>query len=125
YACRAGTTTRYYTGDTEQDLARAGWYGDDLGNSDEMPHPVAQKEPNAWGLYDMHGNVLEWTNDGFSGYSEEQQKNPTGPDRTTYRALRGGSWFSTAGYCTSTFRINDRQSRTSYFTGFRIARSGK
>ena len=54
YACRAGTTTRYYTGDSEADLDRAGWYD---GNSGGKLHPVGQKEPNAFGLYDMHGNV--------------------------------------------------------------------
>ena len=58
YACRAGTTTRFYTGDSEADLARAGWY---RGNSGGKTHPVGQKEPNAFGLYDMHGNVREWT----------------------------------------------------------------
>ena len=125
YACRAGTSTKYYTGDTEQDLARAGWYGYDEGNSAEKTHPVGQKEPNAWGLCDMHGNILEWTHDGFSDYSGEPQTNPAGPDRASYCVLRGGSWFNKASYCTSTFRINDRADRTSYFTGFRIARRSK
>ena len=125
YACRAGTSTIYNTGNEPGDLSRAGWYGYDAGNSDEKPHPVAQKEPNAWGLYDMHGNVLEWTNDSFGGYSEDAQNNPTGPEGGAYKALRGGSWFSNASHCSSTFRINDRGTRTSYFTGFRIARRGK
>ena len=57
HACRAGTTTRFYTGDSEEDLARAAWYE---GNSGNRPHPVGLKEPNAFGLYDMHGNVGEW-----------------------------------------------------------------
>ena len=57
HACRAGTTTRFYTGDSEEDLARAAWYE---GNSGGRPHPVGLKEPNAFGLYDMHGNVGEW-----------------------------------------------------------------
>ncbi|MFA6471329.1 MAG: formylglycine-generating enzyme family protein, partial [Candidatus Latescibacterota bacterium] len=54
YSCRAGTTTLFYTGNTEKDLDKAGWY---LGNSGGRTHPVAQKQPNDWGLYDMHGNV--------------------------------------------------------------------
>ena len=57
HACRAGTTTKFYTGDSEEDLARAAWY---KGNSGGRPHPVGLKEPNAFGLYDMHGNVGEW-----------------------------------------------------------------
>ena len=60
YACRAGTTTRYYTGDLETDLDRAGWYHTNTGSK---PHSVGGKEPNAFGLYDMHGNVLEWCED--------------------------------------------------------------
>ena len=57
HACRAGTTTKFYTGDSEEDLARAAWYE---GNSGGRPHPVGLKEPNAFGLCDMHGNVGEW-----------------------------------------------------------------
>ena len=125
YACRAGTSTEYYTGDTESDLARAGWYGDDEGNSDERPHPVAQKEPNAWGLYDMHGNVWEWTNDFFGSYGSEPAHNPKGPESGSYSVMRGGSWLNRANYCRSYFRINDRSERTGYFTGFRIVRSIK
>src|SRR3990172_1474954 len=65
YACRAGTTTRYYSGNSESDLARVGWY---RLNSDGTTHPAAQKEPNAWGLFDMHGNVWEWCNDWMGNY---------------------------------------------------------
>ena len=61
FACRAGTTTRFYTGDTEADLARAGWYYGNRG--DKVVHPVGQKVPNLFGLYDMHGNVREWCSD--------------------------------------------------------------
>ncbi|MCD6307605.1 MAG: formylglycine-generating enzyme family protein [Candidatus Latescibacteria bacterium] len=122
YSCRAGSTTGYYTGSTEQDLAMAGWYGYDVGNSDSRTHPVAEKKPNAWGLYDMHGNVLEWTNDWYGDYDPGATTNPTGNDRGFYKALRGGSWFSEASYCRSAFRINDRPDRSAYFTGFRIVR---
>jgi formylglycine-generating enzyme required for sulfatase activity len=57
YACRAGTKTRFWSGDTDEDVARVGWTDE---NSDGHPHPVAQKPKNAWGLHDVHGNVWEW-----------------------------------------------------------------
>ncbi|HUU28173.1 MAG TPA: SUMF1/EgtB/PvdO family nonheme iron enzyme [archaeon] len=97
YACRAGTTTRYYTGDEESDLDRAGWY---LDNSGHTFHPVGQKEPNAWGLYDMHGNASEWCNDWFySYYSAESQSNPVGRLRGSLRSYRGGHIWMGSEYC--------------------------
>lgn len=77
YAARAGTTTRFYTGDSEEDLSRAGWYA---GNSGEKTHPVGQKTPNVWGLYDMHGNVWEWVQDwfGFDPYPAGSLTDPEG-----------------------------------------------
>ena len=81
YSCRAGTETKYNTGNSESDLARAGWYrgNSDTGRSDyPWTYPVGQKEPNAWGLYNMHGNVKEWCNDLLGSYSSESVTNPTG-----------------------------------------------
>ena len=84
YACRAGTTTKYYSGNNESDLARVGWYGYNEGNSNNRTHPVGQKEANSWGLYDMHGNVYEWCED---RYHDSYKGAPT----------NGSAWLSPSG----------------------------
>jgi formylglycine-generating enzyme required for sulfatase activity len=116
YACRAGTTTRYHTGDSEADLARAGWYG---GNSGGKTHPVGQKEANAFGLHDMHGNVWEWCADWFGGYPSGPVTDPTGPESGARRVLRGGSWVSTARGCRSAYRGRDTPVGRDQHLGFR------
>ncbi|MGD0090633.1 MAG: bifunctional serine/threonine-protein kinase/formylglycine-generating enzyme family protein [Planctomycetota bacterium] len=92
YACRAGTTTRYHTGDKDSDLEQAGWFNK---NSGMRTHPVGQKKPNAWGLYDMHGNVWHWVQDYFNGkyYADSPSVDPQGPATGGDPVLRGGSWF--------------------------------
>jgi len=103
YACRAGTTTRYSFGDDESKLGDYGWYDE---NSDNKTHPVGQKKPNPWGLYDMHGNVWEWVqdmrNDCYDGAPTDgsARKSGDGADRV----FRGGSWFGSAEYCRSASR---------------------
>jgi formylglycine-generating enzyme required for sulfatase activity len=87
WACRAGTTTEYYWGDT-LDSAYC-WYNL---NSLTSTHPVCLKTPNAWGLYDMSGNVWEWCNDWRGTYDSLLQVDPIGPPAGTYRVFRGGSW---------------------------------
>ena len=101
-ACRAGTTTRFYTGDADEDLARAGWYTD---NSGDRLHPVGEKEPNAYGLYDMHGNVWEWTIDKFGGAS---------------RVIRGGAFIDPAELCRSAYRYFIHPSNRIPDLGFRL-----
>jgi len=97
YACRAGTTTHYYFGDNDNQLGDYAWY---YGNSQDKTHPVGQKRPNAWGLYDMYGNVCEWCEDS---------------------CLRGGSWGNNPVYCRSACRfINNRRVPRNYFNGFRV-----
>ena len=88
YACRAGTTTRFYTGNAESDLARAAWR---VGNSGSKTHAVGQKAPNAWGLYDMHGNVREWCADWYDS-SLRGGTDPSGASSGSRRVNRGGGW---------------------------------
>jgi len=102
-ACRAGSETRYCYGDDESRLGQYAWYTSNSGNG---THPIGEKKPNAWGLYDMHGNVWEWCSDWYEGdyYSNSPIRNPLGPNTGSYRVLRGGSWFITPVSCRSAGR---------------------
>ena len=120
YACRAGTTTRFYSGDRDSDLDRVGLYD---GNSGRKTHPVGQKQPNAWGLYDMHGNVWEWCQDRYGNYPSGSVTDPPGPSSGSNRVGRGGGWYYDAGYCRSAFRSFDDPSSRYSALGFRLARS--
>ncbi len=106
YACRAGSTTRYCFGDDESGLGEYAWY---YANSEKKTHPVGEKKPNAWGLYDMHGNVQEscqdWYDDGY--YAKSPTDDPTGPAMDTDHVLRGGSWRRPASDCRSASRDLD------------------
>ena len=120
YACRAGTTTRYWSGDTEDDLARVGWYDE---NSDDRLHPVGERDANAFGLFDAHGNVWEWCADWYGEYKRKAVTNPTGARRGGNRVLRGGSWLSTAGGSRSAIRGGGDPGNRGISIGFRPARS--
>ena len=94
YAYRAGSTTRYYYGDylDGEELQAYAWFED---NSERTTHPVGLKKPNAWGLFDMAGNVWEWCQDYYKGpYEEKTATDPKGPATGDLRVLRGGCWES-------------------------------
>ncbi len=103
YACRAGSKTKYYFGDDETRLGDYAWYD---ANSGDKTHPVGDKKPNAWGLYDMHGNVWEWCQDWWKDeyYKESPVDDPTGAATGSYRVNRGGGWNYPAWYCRSAYR---------------------
>ena len=104
YACRGGSTTRFCFGDDDAKLGEYAWYGQ---NSGGKTHPVGEKKPNAWGLYDMHGNVWEWCQDWWKQvgyYKESPVDDPTGPTGGSFRMRRGGGWLRPARFC----RLADR-----------------
>jgi formylglycine-generating enzyme required for sulfatase activity len=116
YACRSGTTTRWYSGDDESDLQDYAWFGQ---NSSGMTHPVGKKKPNAWGLYDMHGNVCQWCSDRYGGYMQSPVSDPKGPPSGDARVLRGGFW--SAINCRSASRHWNLPAERSRITpGFRV-----
>ncbi len=106
YACRAGSEAAYNFGSDPGSLGQYAWYA---ANANKKTHEVGRKGPNAWGLYDMHGNVAEWCNDFYAPdyYASSPAENPRGPAEGEKNVLRGGHWGASAESCTSAFRIGE------------------
>jgi formylglycine-generating enzyme required for sulfatase activity len=126
YACRAGSLTPFCNGEISELycahdplLSNVGWY---CGNSGRKSRPVAQKGPNVWGLYDMHGNVSEWCQDWYGEYGSDLRTDPSGPKSGSGKIIRGGSWFSNAKNCRSASRFYWPPNSRSEFIGFRLVK---
>jgi formylglycine-generating enzyme required for sulfatase activity len=128
YAARAGAMTALHTGDivnadcvpVDPNADAAGWY---CGNAGGTPHPVGEKQPNAWGLYDMHGNVSEWVHDWWAEYPAGAAVDPAGPASGGGRVDRGGSWGDDAQRVRSADRAGFPPADRFSFLGFRPSRS--
>jgi len=124
YACRAGTTTKYWVGDKDQDLVRAGWFGT---NSGARTHAAGELKANPYGLRDIHGNVWEWVQDGwdlayYSEFAEKPATNPDNPDSAgSLRVFRGGAWDYSASNCRAASRVAFDPTSRVYRIGFRVS----
>jgi len=120
YACRAGSKTKYCFGDDETRLGDYAWYDKNSGNT---THPVGAKKPNAWGLYDMHGNVVEWCQDWWQdAYSYESPvDDPTGASMGRGRVYRGCGWNNPARCCRSSSRGGEPPGFRYFNLGLRVS----
>ena len=121
YAARAGSPAAYGFGAAIRKLKDYAWY---RANSGQATHPVGRLQPNAWGLFDMHGNVHEWCADWYARdyYAVSPARHPTGPARGVARVLRGGDWGSEDWYCRCAVRSLSSPQRRSPRVGFRLVK---
>lgn len=124
YVCRAGSITPWCFGDQVMEVGESAWYYD---NSSMESHPVGEKKPNAWGLFDMHGNIMEWCQDWYGEFYYEQcpdeTEDPEGPKDGTARVLRGGAWQFGAEATRSAYRNSSTPDAASSVIGFRVCRN--
>ena len=126
FACRAGTSTRFWSGEKDEDLARAGWC---MRSSDERTHPVGELQANPFGLFDVHGNVWEWMQDWwdptyYGQFSEKPAIAPSGPSSAgTQRVIRGGFWNSYIPHCRAASRNSQEPRWGGHDIGFRVVLS--
>jgi formylglycine-generating enzyme required for sulfatase activity len=115
YACRAGVSSDYFSGESDADLGRVAWFDGDV------THDVAMKQPNGWGLYDTLGNVWEWTRDAYRNYPPRARarRDPVRDQSSSYRAARGGSYSNPAACCRCSGRICFAAGGRNDFIGFR------
>jgi formylglycine-generating enzyme required for sulfatase activity len=113
YAARAGTTGSRYG-----NLDEIAWYWN---NSQLSTHPVGQKKPNAFGLYDMLGNVVEWTHTWYTVQHSQENINPTGPSTAEFKSLKGGGWWDDPDLVRASYRSRIEPGDTDYNIGFRCA----
>ena len=126
YACRAGSTTAFATGDNVETECMPdpaadtiAWY---CANAGGRPRPVAQKPPNAWGLHDMHGNLYEWCSDRYAAYPTGPVTDPGGPASGVTRVFRGGAFMYLVWHARSAHRRHHAPHFRNRYTGFRVAR---
>jgi len=123
YACRAGSKTKFHFGDDGDELAKYAWQNE---NSEMKTHPVGELKANAWGLYDMHGNVWQWVADWFAAdyYQKSPREDPRGPSLGSARAMRGGGALSSTSAARAAYRYGDYSpSIRSTHVGFRVVLS--
>jgi len=122
YAARGASNNPDYLYSGSNDINAVAWYAGN--NTPNSTDPVGTKAPNALGIYDMSGNVIEWCWDWFGNYSSSPQNNPSGTTSGSYRVSRGGCWFDIASDCRVAYRLSYNPSLINGFVGFRVCRAG-